>query len=187
MLMRPILTRMWPFRRVRSYTTCIINGVRYHQNSTIKTVRTHNGDTIDFYGKIIDIKELTYAKNNRGHRTVILLCCEWYNLEGRTYQMEDDGYFKHYRNYVICRVSKTLDKGYFTLGKAFAECNTRQIFHRQRVFCRVLFSDTRQRLCRMSKNTRKKTLGKLRIEKKLKKQQNIFIFHYYFESNLYVL
>jgi hypothetical protein len=66
------------------------------------------------------------------------------------------------------------------------------IFHRQRVLCRVLFSETRQR----------KTLGKLRIKKK---QQNIFlilgttlqpyllpypcpiIFHYYFESNLYVL
>jgi hypothetical protein len=32
----------------------------------------------------------------------------------------------HYRNRVLCRVSKTLGKGYFTLGKAFAECNTRQ-------------------------------------------------------------
>jgi Domain of unknown function (DUF4216) len=89
---------------VRSYTACIINGVRYHtlareehrktQNSTIKTAGTHNGDTIDFYGKITDIIELTYAKNSRGHRTVILLRCEWYNLEGRTYQMKDDGYFK---------------------------------------------------------------------------------------------
>jgi hypothetical protein len=59
--------------------------------------------------------------------------------------------------FVEC-VSKTLDKGHFTLGKAFAECNTRQIFYRQRVLCRVLFSDTRER----------KTLGKLRIEKKPK-------------------
>jgi hypothetical protein len=101
----------------------------------------------------------------------------------------------HYRNRVLCRVSKTLGKGYFTLGKGFAECNTRQIFHRQMVLCRVLFSDTRQR----------KTLGKLRIEK-LKKTAKHFlntrnnsptlpyyltrcpiIFHYYFESNLYVL
>jgi hypothetical protein len=32
----------------------------------------------------------------------------------------------HYRNRVLCRVSKTLGKGYFTLGKGFAECNTRQ-------------------------------------------------------------
>jgi hypothetical protein len=32
----------------------------------------------------------------------------------------------HYRNRVLCRVSKTLGKGYFTLDKAFAEGNTRQ-------------------------------------------------------------
>jgi hypothetical protein len=32
----------------------------------------------------------------------------------------------HYRNRILCRVSKTLGKGYFTLGKAFAECNTWQ-------------------------------------------------------------
>jgi hypothetical protein len=32
----------------------------------------------------------------------------------------------HYRNRVLCRVSKTLGKGYFPLGKGFAECNTRQ-------------------------------------------------------------
>jgi hypothetical protein len=43
----------------------------------------------------------------------------------------------------------------------FAEClrhsaeakNTWQIFYRQRVLCRVLFSDTRQSLCRVSKST----------------------------------
>jgi hypothetical protein len=48
--------------------------------------------------------------------------------------------------------------------------NTRQIFHRQRVLCRVLFSDTRQRLCRVSK----KTLGKLRIEKIKKNSKTFF-------------
>ena len=94
----------WPNRRVQWYTACIINGVRYHtmgreahrktQNSTIKTVGTHNDDTIDFYGTIIDIIELNYTKNNKGDRSIILLRCEWYNLEGRTYQMKDDGYFK---------------------------------------------------------------------------------------------
>jgi hypothetical protein len=93
-----------PDRRVRSYTACIINGVRYHtvareeyrktQNSTIKTAGTHNDDTIDFYGTITDIIELTYNKNNKGDRSIVLLRCEWYHLEGRTYQMKDDGYFK---------------------------------------------------------------------------------------------
>jgi hypothetical protein len=32
----------------------------------------------------------------------------------------------HYRTQFLCRVSQTLGKGYFTLGKGFAECNTRQ-------------------------------------------------------------
>jgi len=91
-------------RRVRSYTAYIINGVRYHtiarevdrktQNSTVKTVGTHNEDYVDFYGTITDIIELTYAKNSKGDRTVVLLRSEWYNLEGRTYKIKDDGYFK---------------------------------------------------------------------------------------------
>jgi hypothetical protein len=36
----------------------------------------------------------------------------------------DRRHAKHYRNRVLCQVS--LGKGYFTLGKAFAECNTWQ-------------------------------------------------------------
>lgn len=93
-----------PDPRMRSYTACIINGVRYHtiardehrktQNSTIKTAGTHGDDTIDFYGTITDIIELSYSRNSKGRRTVILLRCEWYHLGGRTYQMKDDGYFK---------------------------------------------------------------------------------------------
>jgi hypothetical protein len=85
---------------------------------------------------------------------------DWYDES--TYSMCD----YHYRNRVLCRVSKTLGKGYFTLGKVHSAKNTRQIFHRQKVVCRVLFfSDTRQRLYRVSKGTRqRKTLDKLRIE-----------------------
>jgi len=67
---------------------------RKTQNSTIKSAGTHGDDTIDFYGTIKDIIELSYNKNSKGQRTVVLLWCEWYNLEGMTYQMKDDGYFK---------------------------------------------------------------------------------------------
>jgi len=67
---------------------------RKTQNSTIKTAWDHNDVTIDYYGTIKDIIELSYTKNSKGDRSVILLWCEWYNLEGRTYQMKDDGYFK---------------------------------------------------------------------------------------------
>ena len=67
---------------------------RKTQNCTIKTLGEHNGDTIDFYGTVTEIIELNYIANSRGPRSFILLRCEWYNLEGRTYQMKDDGYFK---------------------------------------------------------------------------------------------
>jgi hypothetical protein len=95
-----------------------------------------------------------------------------------------------------------------TLGKAFADCNTRQrtlgkYFIGKGFFAEYFFSDTRQRLCRVSKNTRqRKTLGNLRI-KKIKKNSKTFFkilgttlqpyllpyplpyhFHYYFESTL---
>jgi hypothetical protein len=83
---------------------CIINGIRYHtkareaqrktQNCTIKTLGEHKGHIIDFYGKVEEIIELNYTENNRGPRSVILLRCEWYNLEGKTYEMKDDRYFK---------------------------------------------------------------------------------------------
>jgi len=67
---------------------------RKTQNSTIKTAGDHNDVTIDYYETIRDIIELSYTKNSKGDRSIILLRCEWYNLEGRTYQMKDDGYFK---------------------------------------------------------------------------------------------
>jgi hypothetical protein len=118
----------------------------------------------------------------------------------------------HYRNRVLCRMSNTLGKGYFTLGKGFTECNTRQrtldkYFIGKGFFAEYFFSDTRQRLCRVSESTRqRKTLGKLRIDFLKKNSKTFFlnyrnyspnptyylthcpiIFHYYFESNLYVL
>lgn len=44
-----------------------------------------------------------------------------------------------YRTGHLCRVSQTLGNGLFTLGKAFVDCYTQQIFYRQMVFCRILF------------------------------------------------
>jgi hypothetical protein len=63
----------------------------------------------------------------------------------------------------------SVGKGYFTLGKGFAECNTRQRtlgkdFIGKGLFAECFFSDTRQR----------KTLGKLRIEK-IKKNSKTFL------------
>jgi len=56
----------------------------------------------------------------------------------------------HYWIQVLCRVPETLGKGQITLGKAFAECGTRQRTHGKKLIGKALFvecllSGTRQR------------------------------------------
>jgi hypothetical protein len=67
----------------------------------------------------------------------------------------------HYRTQLLCRVSQTLGKGYFTLGKGFAECNTRQrtlgeLYIGNSLFAEYFLSGTRQILCRVSFDTRQR-------------------------------
>jgi hypothetical protein len=67
----------------------------------------------------------------------------------------------HYRNQLLCRVSQTHGKGYFTLGKGFAECNTRQrtlgeLYIGNSIFAEYFLSGTRQRLCRVPFGTRQR-------------------------------
>jgi hypothetical protein len=77
----------------------------------------------------------------------------------------------HYRNRVLCRVSKTLGKVYFTLDKE----RSANISSAKGSLPNTFFSDTRQRLCRVSKSTRqRKTFGKLRIEKFKKNSKTFF-------------
>ena len=61
---------------------------------------------------------------------------------------------KHYRISKLCRVSVTLGKGQVTLGKVFAECNTRQTTlgkesHGNEDFAECRITGTRQRICRV--------------------------------------
>jgi len=58
----------------------------------------------------------------------------------------------HYWIQVLCRVPETLGKGQITLGKAFAECGTRQRTHGKKLIGKALFAEcllsgTRHRLC----------------------------------------
>ena len=60
----------------------------------------------------------------------------------------------HYWIQVLCRVPEALGKGYIALGKAFAECGTRQSTHGKKLIGKALFAEcilsgTRQRLCRV--------------------------------------
>jgi hypothetical protein len=74
----------------------------------------------------------------------------------------------HYRNRVLCRVSKTLDKGYFTLGKGFAECNTRQRTLDKYFIGKGFFAEYFFRTLGKDFVECQKALGKLRL-KKIKK------------------
>jgi hypothetical protein len=71
-------------------------------------------------------------------------------------------------------VSKTLGKCHFTLGKAFAECNTRQRILGKHFIGKEFFAEYFFRTLDKDFAECRKTLGKLRIEKNPKKQQNIF-------------
>jgi hypothetical protein len=67
----------------------------------------------------------------------------------------------HYRTQLLCRVSQTLGKGYFTLGKGFTECNTRQrtldeLYIDNGLFAEYFLSGTRQRICRVPFDTRQR-------------------------------
>ena len=86
----------------------------------------------------------------------------------------------HYRTGLVCRVSNTLGKGPFALGKGFAECGTRQTALGKKsdgedTFAECLFSGTRQSLCRVSKSTRQTFRNQIR--KTAFKNSKTFYFH----------
>ena len=65
----------------------------------------------------------------------------------------------HYRIQAICRVPNALGKGYFALGKAFAECSTRQRASGKKPVGKEFFAE-----CLLS-GTRQPTLGIVGTEK----------------------
>jgi hypothetical protein len=94
-----------PDRRVRLYSACIADGVRYHtvdreknrktQNSGIVSEGDHDGEEIDFYGQLTSIIKLQYNSSLGVHRSVVLFRCVWFdNGSKKKMGFRDDGYFK---------------------------------------------------------------------------------------------
>ena len=93
-----------PDLRVRSYSSCVVNGVRFctverdkykTQNSGVACAGDHLAQEIDYFGKLIDIVELRYNSKYGGNaRTVVLFKCEWYKLDGKKTAVKDDGFFR---------------------------------------------------------------------------------------------
>ena len=95
-----------PDTQVWVYATFNINGVRYNtvdrekslrtQNNGVMTAITNEGELVEFYGVLREVIQLMYNSNVQSHRTVVLLCCNWYNLDGtmKSIGIDDDGYYR---------------------------------------------------------------------------------------------
>ena len=60
------------------------------------TAVTHEGQSVEFYGVLREVIQLMYNSSVQSHRTMVLLCWDWYNLDGTTKSagIDDD---RHYR------------------------------------------------------------------------------------------
>ncbi|KAK1617227.1 hypothetical protein QYE76_022744 [Lolium multiflorum] len=93
-----------PDFRVRLYSACVVDSVRYHtvdreknrktQNSGIVSEGDHDGNSIDFFGQLKSIIRLQYNSSGGVHRSVVLFRCDWFDLGGRKPGFDDDGHFK---------------------------------------------------------------------------------------------
>ena len=71
-----------PDYRVRLYSACVVDGVRYHtvnreknrktQNSGIVSEGEHENETIEFFGQLKSIIKLQYNSSGGIHRLVVL-------------------------------------------------------------------------------------------------------------------
>ncbi|CAN6222944.1 unnamed protein product [Urochloa humidicola] len=93
-----------PDLRIRIYSGCLVDGVRYHtldreknrrtQNSGVMAEGSHDEDYIDFYGQLKEIIELQYNSDLSVSRTVVLFRCDWFDTNSKKSRMKDDGFFK---------------------------------------------------------------------------------------------
>jgi hypothetical protein len=90
-----------PDFRIKKYSSCIVNGVRFNivdrdkhrktQNSGVMAQGTHNNQFTDFFGTLIEIIQLEYGCDER---SVVLFKCDWFKLDGKRTELKDDGLFK---------------------------------------------------------------------------------------------
>lgn len=74
-----------PEALVNTYSGCICNGIRFHsidrdnrrksQNSGLVVEGDHEGRSLNFYGYLCKVWEMTYLYNHK----VVLFQCEWFN------------------------------------------------------------------------------------------------------------
>jgi hypothetical protein len=90
-----------PDIRVRKFSTCVVNGVRFNtderdknkktQNSGLACIGGYKNEKINYYGTLKEIIELEYTNTNT---TVVVFRCDWYKLDGKHTSLKDDGFYK---------------------------------------------------------------------------------------------
>jgi hypothetical protein len=131
-----------PDLRVRKYSSCIMNDVRFNtvdydknkktQNSGVMAQSTHNGQVIDFFGTLKEIIQLDY-----NGRYAVLFKCDWFKLDGKRIELKDDGCFRSinvgslwYKNdcYILVtqarKIFYLLDARFGKNGKLYRHLNT---------------------------------------------------------------
>ena len=88
-----------PDFRARSYSACIVNGVRFHtrdrdsrrksQNSGVVVEGEHDDKLINFYGVLKEVLVLDYPVDNK----VVLFRCDWFDIDDKKKGIQKDDYF----------------------------------------------------------------------------------------------
>ena len=94
-----------PDLRVRIFSGCLVDGVRYHtadrekyrrtQNSGVMAEGTHDGESIEFYGCLKQIIELQYNSLETYYSPIVVLFrCDWFDTHSKKCRMKDEGFFR---------------------------------------------------------------------------------------------
>jgi hypothetical protein len=88
-----------PNLRVRKYSSCIVNGVRFNtvdhdtnkktQHNGVMSQSTNNGQVTDFFGTLKEIIQLDYNE-----RSLVLFKCDWFKLDRKRTELKDNGFFR---------------------------------------------------------------------------------------------
>jgi hypothetical protein len=60
------------------------------------TAVTNEGQSVEFYGVLREVIQLMYNSSVQSHRTVVVLRCDWYNLDDtmKSVGIDDDGHYR---------------------------------------------------------------------------------------------
>ena len=61
------------------------------------TAVTHEGQSVEFYGVLREVIQLMYNSSVQSHTTLVVLHCDWYNLDGtmKSIGIDDDGHYRY--------------------------------------------------------------------------------------------